>query len=127
LCHPNPFLYSFFSISFLSLLSSSFVIFTALLLLLGVSNILFLSLYSFSLIFFIQVSRFLFPPSQHLSTLSSVLALCLYSFFIFLPWRISLSKALFSLSYVTVSCGIYNSIKLYIKLIFSLIVSFITY
>jgi hypothetical protein len=47
--------------------------------------------------------------------------------FHFLPWRISLSTALFSLSYVTVDCDIYNSIKLYIKLTFSLIVSCIIY
>lgn len=107
-------------------LASLFVIFTALLLLLGVSHILFLRFYSF-FIFFFQVNRSLFPPSQHLSTFYSVLVLCLYSFFIFLPWRISSSTALFTLSYETVACDICNSIKFDIKLTFSLIVYCITY
>ena len=111
---------------FFQSLSSLFVIFTSLLLLLCVSHILFLSFYSFFIIFFIQVKCSLFPPSQHLSTFSSILALYLYSFLIFFLWRFSFSTALFSLSYVTVPCDIYNSIKLYTKLIFSPIVSCIT-
>jgi len=127
LCHHNPFLYSFFSISFLSFPIFFICNFYGSSLTSGCFPHTLLKLLFIFPDFFIQVNYSLFRPSQHLSMFPSVLALCLHLFFVSLPWRISLSTTLFSHSYVTVACDSYNIIKLCTKLTCPLIVSCITY